>query len=598
MDDTPGNTGCPGCGVALGGQLFDVYGVCDACGFHLPLTARQWIASLLDRGSFHELDRTLVSVDPLNFADLLPYSIRLRRAQRETGLREAVLTGTARINGRRCVVALSDFRFLGGSMGSVVGEKVARAIEYAAKARLPFVTVTSSGGARLQEGMLSLVQMAKTNAAAARLHAASVPFVAILADPTTGGVLASYAARADVLLAEPGARIGFAGPRVVREMTGRELPPGFQTAEFLRDHGLIDSVVERPRLRQTLGILLDLLAGPRRPAVIGNPRPVVPALRPPLAGWEAVELARHPSRPTSADYLARLCPRFVELHGDQIGADDPSIVGGIGELGGVSVMVIAQERGRGADAEKRRHGHVGPAGFRKALRLMRIAARLGLPLVTLVDTPGAELSVEAEAGGLAETISACLEELSTLRTPIVSVVIGEGGSGGALALGMADRALMQESAIYSVIAPEGAAAILYRSKERAHEVAEALKLTAADCRRLGVVDAVVPEPPGGAHRDPDLAAGLLRDSLIAALTEVSRCPASKLVATRYRKYRRLGRYDTRLHKLMVDRLRQFRERVRAVAEQVMGVFRQPVVLEAPNNEGRRDIARRVSKRGR
>src|SRR6185437_12325121 len=401
--------------------------VCDACGFHLPLTARRWVDLVFDRGSFRELDRTLVSVDPLHFADLAPYSLRLLRAQRETGLREAVLTGTARIQARRCVVALSDFRFLGGSLVSEDSEKVKQASEYAAKARLPVVTVTSSGGARLQEGMLSLVQMAKTSAAAARLHAAGVPFVAVLADPTTGGVLASYAARADVLFAEPGARIGFAGPRVVREITGHELPPGFQTAEFLRDHGLIDSVVERPLLRQSLSTLLEVLAGPRQPAVSAIRPPAVLALRPPPAAWEAVELARHPERPTSVDYLALLCPRFVELHGDQIGADDPSVVGGVGELGGVNVVVIAQERGRGTDAERRRHGHVGPAGFRKALRLMRLAARLGLPLVTLVDTPGAELSVEAEAGGLAETISACLEELSTLPIPVVSVVIGEGG---------------------------------------------------------------------------------------------------------------------------------------------------------------------------
>src|SRR5579875_703331 len=298
MGDVAGKASCLACGFSLGGQRYKEYSVCDACGYHLPLIASQRLGFLLDRGSFRELDRKLVSVDPLHFTDIVPYSFRLLRAQRETGLREAVLTGIARIYGHRCVVAVSDFRFLGGRRGCVERKKVARAMEQAMKARLPFVSVTSSGGARLQEGMLSLVQMAKTSAAAARLHAAGVPFVAILADPTTGGVLASYAAQADILLAEPGARIGFAGPRVVREITGHELPPGFLSAEFLRDHGLIDAVVARPSQRDTLGSILDLLSGPRRP-VIEALRPSPATLRPPPAGWEAVELARHPARPTS-----------------------------------------------------------------------------------------------------------------------------------------------------------------------------------------------------------------------------------------------------------------------------------------------------------
>ncbi|HUX85810.1 MAG TPA: acetyl-CoA carboxylase carboxyltransferase subunit alpha/beta [Chloroflexota bacterium] len=588
---------CPRCGSPLGGRRYLEYGVCDAGGCHLARTANQRLEFLVDRDSFRELDRKLVSVDPLHFADVVPYSLRLLRAQRETGLREAVLTGTAQIYGFRCVVAILDFRFLGGSMGSVVGEKVARAMEHAAKARLPFVAVTSSGGARLQEGMLSLVQMAKTTAAAARLHAAGVALVTILADPTTGGVLASYAAQADILLAEPGARIGFAGPRVVREVTGHELPPNFQSAEFLRDRGLIDAVVARPGQRDALGTVLGLLAGPRRPVGDLPRRPGTEAPATPAA-WEAVELARHPERPTSVDYLDRLCPRFVELHGDRVAADDPSIVGGIAELGGMTVMVIAQERGRGDEAEKRHRGHVGPAGFRKALRLMRLAARLGLPLVTLIDTPGAELSVEAEAGGLAETISACLGELAMLPIPIVSVVIGEGGSGGALALGVADRALMQENAIYSVIAPEGAAAILYRSKDRAHEVAEALKLTAGDCLRLGVVDASVPEPSGGAHRDPDLAARQLRDAILLALADVTRQSTRKLVAARYEKYRHIGRYDTRLHKLLMDRLAELRAQAVETVSRLVDVFRRRDAPEAPEEEAPGEAAPSASDRRR
>jgi acetyl-CoA carboxylase carboxyl transferase subunit beta len=466
--------------------------------------------------------------------------------------------------------------------------------------------------------MLSLVQMAKTGAAAARLHRAGVPFVCVLTNPTTGGVLASYATQGDVLLAEPGALIGFAGPRVVREVTGRELLPDFPTAEFLLGHGLIDAVVERSRLRETLGVLLELgVEWPHpltpSPAALerGNLRAPGEGVSDPLSlwervsvrasslgrrarrsqslpasAWEAIETARHPERPTAVDYLNRLLARFVELHGDRAGADDPAIVGGIGELGGTKVVVIAQERGRGSDAARRKGGRAGPGGYRKALRLMRLAVNLRLPLLTLVDTPGAELSVDAEAGGLAWTISACLAELSALPLPVVSVVIGEGGSGGALALSVGDRVLMQENAIYSVIAPEGAAAILYHSRDRAPEVAAALKLTAADCRRLGVVDVVVAEPPGGAHRDPDRAAELLGKATLIALQELVRVPAAKLVEARYRKYQGMGRYDTRLHRLVNHWLSDARSAAaRAVGRLLGAVDRRPLT---PRGDSARD----------
>jgi acetyl-CoA carboxylase carboxyl transferase subunit beta len=475
----------------------------------------------------------------------MSYGQRLTQARQATGLPEAVVTGIGRINARPAVLAVLDFDFMGGSMGAAVGEKVALAMELALKRRLPFISIASSGGARVQEGMLALVQMAKTTGAALRLRQRGIPYISVLTNPTTGGVYAGYASQGGVILAEPGALIGFAGPRVIEGVTGQPAPKDAQTAEFLLSHGMIDAVVERGRLRNVLATLLHLLDNPfhlgHRADALYRADP-----RPPASAWEAVELARHEGRPTSEDYIQRMMPHFVELHGDRVHGDDPALIGGIGDLGGISVVVLAQERGRGEARIRRNEGRMRPEGYRKAARLMRLAAQLRLPLVTFIDTPGAALDFDAEANGLAQSISSCLAAMSILPVPVVAAVIGEGGSGGALALGIADRILMQENAIYSVIAPEGAAAIVYHDVERARQVADELRLTAADCRKLGAVDAIVPEPEGGAHRDPDYAALLLRNFIVDALVELRGRPASRLVDARYRKFRRLGQPEVHL----------------------------------------------------
>src|ERR671932_1234057 len=258
---------CPACAAPAQGTTFERYRVCGSCRYHFPLTALERINLLADPDSFQPSNPSLVSVDPLLFHDRVSYRERLERARRETGLNEAVVTGTARINGRDCVLAVFEFNFMGGSMGSVVGEKVALALELAAERRYPFIGIVSSGGARMQEGMLSLVQMGKTAAAAMRLHQAGVPSVTVLTNPTTGGVYASFASQGDFLFAEPGALIGFAGPRVIEQLTGEKPPEGTHTAEFLLEHGQLDGVVDRGRLRGVLATLLQLFAAHGQPEV-------------------------------------------------------------------------------------------------------------------------------------------------------------------------------------------------------------------------------------------------------------------------------------------------------------------------------------------
>jgi acetyl-CoA carboxylase carboxyl transferase alpha subunit/acetyl-CoA carboxylase carboxyl transferase beta subunit len=536
------NVECPTCGVAHPVRaLEERQYVCAGCGRYLAMPSPARIAMLADPGTFREVDRNLISVDPLQFMDRRPYRERLVEARRQTGLREAVTTGFCRIDGRRVVLVVFDFEFLGGTMGSVVGEKVANAFEHATRRRVPLVSVAASGGARMQEGMLSLMQMAKTAAAAARHDRERLPFISILTDPTFGGVTASFASLGDVIVAEPGAQIGFVGPRVIQQTTGTPPPPDSHRAETLLRAGMIDLVVRRDQLRETVAYLVGHLSrGIRRRR--RDPAGPPPAAIGALPAWEQVRLARHAARPQTLDYAAAMTTRFVELHGDRQGGDDPALVGGLAEFDGDAVVIVGQQRWRTAeDPASPFQGMAYPEGYRKGLRLMHLGAKFQIPVITFIDTRGANQSFESEQRGIAQALARNLAAMAGLPTPIIAVIIGEGGSGGALALGVADRVLMLEHAVYSVISPEGAAAILYRDAAQAESLSEALKLTAYDLHRLGVIDEIVPEPAGGAHLDPNGAARLLQDRVRSALRELRRVPIPRLLERRYAKYRHIGR---------------------------------------------------------
>jgi acetyl-CoA carboxylase carboxyl transferase subunit beta len=428
-------------------------------------------------------------------------------------------------------VIVLDFAFLGGSLGIVAGEKVTLAMELAATRRLPLIAICSGGSTRAQEGILSLVQLAKTASASARLHRSGVPFISVLTHPTTGGIYAGLANQADIVLAEPGAQIGLTA---VREPANAATGSGTNTSEFLLDHGLIDDVVDRTRLRDLLAALLDLFAN-RGSATPSTPPPLPTPNN--LRAFQEVVLARHGDRPGATDYVERLLPTFVELHGDRVSADDPAAVCGLGRLNGVSVAVVAQERGRGEFRERRRGGRMDAAGYRKAVRLMRLAGHLEMPLVTFVDTPGAMSGAAAETGGIGVALAQALGLMSILPVPIVTAIVGEAGSAGALAIGVGDRILMQEHAVYSVFGPESA---LYRESDRAVDAAASLKVTARDCLRLGIVDRIVPEPDPGAHADPDAAAAALGAAIGQALSELSGAAPRRLLDGRARRVRQFG----------------------------------------------------------
>ena len=524
--------------------------VCPDCGHHERLSATERIGQLLDAGSAVPLppgEPTVV--DPLGFVDDTPYLHRLKAGSDRTGLDEAVVCVRGTIEGRPVVVAAMDFGFLGGSLGVGVGERITHAAEVALARRTPLLMVTSSGGARMQEGVLALMQMAKTSQALAALDEAGVLTVTLATEPTYGGVAASFATLADVIIAEPGARMGFAGPRVIEQTIRQRLPKGFQSAEFLLDHGLVDLVVPRAGLRTTLARLLSAQPPAEQPATSVAPVRSAPGAGRAVAdrpAWESVRLARHIDRPTTLDYAAHLLDWFVELRGDRMGRDCPAIVGGIGHFDGRPLMVIGHQKGHTTrDLVARNFGMPAPEGYRKSARLMRLAAKLGIPVLTLIDTPGAHPGIEAEERGQAGAIAENLRVMAGLPVPVVAVIIGEGGSGGALALGVADRVLAFDHSVYSVISPEGCASILWRDTAAAATAADALRIQARDLLRLGVVDGVIAEPPGGNHADHVGAADALRAAVSDAFAELTPVPGDELVRTRRQRFIRYGREETR-----------------------------------------------------
>ncbi len=540
---------CRGCLELIYRKRFErALRVCPGCGRHERMPAPDRIRHLLDPGPV-PIENREPPTDPLGFTDGRSYGDRLEEAREHSGLPEAIVCVRGAIEGNPLVAAVMDFRFLGGSLGCGVGERIAAAAAAAITGKLPMLFVTASGGARMQEGTLALMQLAKASAAMADLDEAGCPTICLVTDPTYGGVAASFATQADIIIAEPGAHLGFAGPRVIEQITRQGLPDGFQTAEHLLARGMIDAVQPRSVLRHLLARLLATLAGRPDP---GAPPPertgpgaaslIRSAERlPDRDPWDVVQAARHRDRPTALEYVGHLVEDFHELHGDRVGGDCKAVIAGLGRGPAGTVALIGHQKGHTTrELMARNFGMPTPAGYRKASRVMRLAAKLGVPVIALIDTPGAHPGPEAEDDGQAWAIAAALRLMCELTVAVVAVIIGEGGSGGALAFAVADRVLMLENSTYSVISPEGCAAILWKDSAAAPRSARALRGDARTQLGLGVVDAVVREPEGGAHRDPEAATGLLRDAVLQTLAEISALDPRTRITRRRERFRRLG----------------------------------------------------------
>ena len=515
--------------------------ICPKCGGYFRVHARRRIEMVTDKGSFEEWDSDLQGGNPLEYKG---YEEKLEKLQEKTGLSEAVITGKAKIDGRETAIGVCDGRFLMASMGEAVGEKIARAVERATEERLPVILFACSGGARMQEGIVSLMQMAKTSAALKHHSDAGLLYISILTDPTTGGVTASFAMLGDVILAEPKALIGFAGPRVIEQTIGQKLPEGFQRAEFLLEHGFLDAIVERPQMKAVLSKILalhengkgtdfnrkecaqDLVADGRKEEK--------------LTAWQGVELSRRKDRPVGSDYIDALFTDFVEFHGDRYFADDKAIIGGVARFHGMPVTVIAQAKGRNTKENiERNFGMPKPEGYRKALRLMKQAEKFARPVICLVDTPGAFCGLEAEERGQGEAIARNIYEMSGLKVPVVSIIIGEGGSGGALAMATADEVWMLENSIYSILSPEGFASILWKDSSKAKEAAEVMKLTAENLKSQGIVERVFAEPQTYTVQNMNSVIMQINEAIEEFLMKYGSMSEQELIRHRYERFRNM-----------------------------------------------------------
>ena len=493
---------CNKCGAAiLTDEVINGKYICPKCHGYFRIPAYKRIELVTDAGSFEEWDAKIDEGErPENPLDFRGYTEKVEALRVKTGLDEAVITGKATICGYPVVIGVCDGRFMMASMGHAVGEKITRAVERATEERLPVVLFTCSGGARMQEGIISLMQMAKTSAALKRHSDAGFLYIPVLTDPTTGGVTASFAMLGDIILAEPGALIGFAGPRVIEQTIGQKLPEGFQRAEFLLEHGFVDRIVTRDEMKEVLGQILKMhtVTDEKKedcPEKKKENRKNISAGKENVSDWERVLKSREKERPVGKDYIDRLFTDFVELHGDRYYKDDPAVVGGIAYFHGKAVTVIAQCKGKTTKENlERNFAMPSPEGYRKALRLMKQAEKFQRPVICFVDTPGAFCGMEAEERGQGEAIARNLYEMSALKVPVLSIVIGEGGSGGALALAVADEVWMMENAVYSVLSPEGFASILWKDSKRASEAAGVMRLTAADLKELKVIEEIICEP--------------------------------------------------------------------------------------------------------
>ncbi|MFI7044558.1 carboxyl transferase domain-containing protein [Streptosporangium sandarakinum] len=489
--------------------------------------ARTMIDIVLDPGTWRSWDAPPAEPAP-NGSD---YAEELAAARARSGYDESVVTGEGLLDGRRVAVVACEFSFLAGSIGVAAAERLTAAVERATAERLPLLAAPASGGTRMQEGALAFTQMVKITAAVAAHRAAGLPYIVYLRHPTTGGVFASWGSLGHVTAAEPGALIGFLGPRVFESLHGYPFPEGVQVAENLFAHGLIDAVVSAEDVRRIAAGVLAVLCAPREVRV---KEPEVDEPAQPVDAWEAVIRSRRDDRPGVRALLRHGASDVTPLNGTGEGENDPGLLIALARFGEAPAVVLGQDRGR-----RRSGAPLGPAGLRVARRGMRLASELGLPLVTVVDTSGAALSKAAEEGGLAAEIARSLADLVTLDAPTVCLLLGEGAGGAALSLLPADRVLCAQHAWLSPLPPEGASALLYRSVDFAPEIAAAQGVKSTDLRRDGIVDRVIPELPDAAY-EPEAFCRRVSAALeheIAGLLAVP--PADRLTA-RLARYRRLG----------------------------------------------------------
>lgn len=538
---------CPKCGKNISKERAAKNRfICYECGGYFRVKTKNRIAMVTDRNTFVPWFEEMPISNPLGDA---AYEDKLAKAKEETGLSEAVTVGIGKIYGEDAVIGVCDSKFMMASMGHVVGEKITAAVERATEMKLPVFLFCCSGGARMQEGIISLMQMEKTSAALRRHSDAGLFYCSILTDPTTGGVTASFAMLGDVIMAEPGALVGFAGPRVIAQTIGRELPKGFQRAEFLLEHGAIDGIVERKNLKKTMFFLL--MANKQNKSYANFTAKNVhyqglsellkerERLSTPKSAWQRVKGNRDLARPSSVDYIERIFDVFVEAHGDRAFRDDRALIGGLAFFEGQPVTVLADEKGSNLiECRERNFGMPMAEGYRKALRLMKQAEKFNRPIVSFINTPGAFCGLEAEERSIGEAIARNLWEMAGLTVPVLCILIGEGGSGGALGTAVGNEVWMLENATYSIISPEGYASILWKDSSRQAEAADAMRITSEDLKELQVIEQVIPEFGGADKETVDGIAAYMKEEMRGFFRRFDKMSREEIVKHRYERFRK------------------------------------------------------------
>jgi len=491
------------------------------------LSAAELIDQVLDDGSFRSWDEP-----PVQGEISEEYAAQLAEAQKKTGLDESVLTGEGLMRGRRVAVLACEFRFLAGSIGRAAADRLTSAIRRATAEGLPLLAAPVSGGTRMQEGTPAFVQMVSISAAIAAHKSAGLPYLVYLRHPTTGGVMASWGSLGHVTVAEPEALLGFLGPRVYEALYETPFPSGVQTSENLYAHGLIDAVLPPEDIAEILDRALAVLSARRDLTDVPSPDdlPVTD-----VDTWDSVTRSRRPDRPGVRRLLRYAATDVLPLNGTGEGESDPGLLIALARFGGSPCVFLGQDRRGQTDAHP-----LGPGALREARRGMRLAAELDLPLLTVIDTPGAALSVDAEQGGMAGEIARCLADLVTLPAPTLTLLLGEGTGGGALALLPADRVIAAQHAWLAPLPPEGASAIVHRDVDHAPDMARTQRVRSLDLREAGIVDRIVAERPDAAD-EPEEFCARLGAVLRYELAELLRRDSAELLAARAHRYSHLPR---------------------------------------------------------
>lgn len=489
---------------------------------HLP--ALEVLRTVLDPGTLTLWDEDAIQPD---LGDT--YAAQLSQARELSGVDEALITGEGLLDGRRVAVAAGEFAFLAGSIGAAASERLTLAVERATREGLPFLASPSSGGTRMQEGTPAFLQMVKIAQAVVAHKRTGLPYLVYLRHPTTGGVLASWGSLGHLTIGEPGALIGFLGPRVREVIRGEPFPEGVQLAENLARRGVIDGVVALSDVRTVASKALTVLLSPQYPVGEHVEPTNVVVSRP---AWESVQATRRFDRPGLRDLIHHAVEAFIPLRGTGSGESDLTVIMGLARFPGFSCILVGQDR------QAQQHAYLGPAALRVAQRGFQLAEELELPVITVIDTPGAELSTEAENGGMAGEIARCLGALATLRVPVVSIILGEGTGGGALALMPADRTICAENGWIAPLPPEGASAIVHRTGTRAPEMADAHRIRALDLLTIGAVDEIVPELPD-ASRNPVQFCQRIASVASAHVRELLQQPDEIRLNLRHQRYRRM-----------------------------------------------------------